>query len=421
MQPVTGEPGKRFPIVALGASAGGLEAFETFFKAMPSDSGIAFVLIAHLDPTHVSLLPELVQKRSSMRVHQVRDGMKVERNNVYVIPPNKNLTILNGILQLMDLTKPRGANLPIDSFFRSLAQDQGERAIGIVLSGTASYGTLGLRAIKEAGGLVVVQDPKSAQYDGMPHSAIATGLVDYVLPPDEMPARLIDYVQRPLAQIVRPGVETDDALQKIFILLRSQTGHDFSHYKEKTVYRRLARRLTINQIKDLEHYARYLQRNPPEADALFRELLIGVTQFFRDSEAFAALQEKVIPRLFENLPLGQAIRVWTPGCSTGEEVYSIAILLQEYMAELQESLPIQIFATDIDERAIETARAGVYPENIVTDVSPERLRRFFSKKETTYRVNKNVRDTIVFAVQSVVKDPPFSKLDLISCRNLLIY
>jgi two-component system CheB/CheR fusion protein len=418
-----------FPIVGIGASAGGLAAFEAFFAAMPVDTenGMAFVLVQHLDPNHTSILSDMVQRYTQMRVYEVENAMQVKPNCVYIIPPNRDMAFLHGQLHLIEPSAPRGLRLPIDFFFRSLAQDQHERAICIVLSGTGTDGTLGLKAIKGAGGMAMAQDPQSAAYDGMPRSALSTGQVDYVLPPEEMPAQLIAYVQhafglRPRLSTI-PVPKTSDSLQKVFILLRAQTGHDFTYYKENTIRRRIERRMAVNQIDRLDIYVRYLGQNPLEVATLFRELLIGVTNFFRDSEAFEALQEQAIPHLFEGKPPAGFVRAWVPGCSTGEEAYSIAILLREHMDELRQDLKIQIFATDIDSEAIETARAGVYPDSIAADVSPERLARFFRQdtESSTYRVRKTIRDMVVFAEQNVIDDPPFSKLDLISCRNLLIY
>ncbi|MCU7829290.1 MAG: PAS domain-containing protein [Candidatus Thiodiazotropha sp. (ex Myrtea sp. 'scaly one' KF741663)] len=425
-KPSIGLDKKGFPIVALGASAGGLEAFETFFKAMPHDSGIAFVLVAHLDPTHVSLLPELVQKHSKMQVHQVKDGMKVECNHVYVIPPNKNLRILNGTLQLFDLTRPRGANLPIDSFFRSLAADQGTNAICIILSGTGTDGTLGLKAIKGEIGMVMVQDEASAKYDGMPRSAISTGLADYVLPPEKMPEQLIKYTQHAFqkgAQIASQAEgSTPNALQKIYIILRAQTDHDFSLYKKNTICRRIERRMNIHQIDDIKDYVRYLQESEREVGILFKELLIGVTNFFRDPTAFDALRDDYLPKMLDGKPDDYTIRVWVAGCSSGEEAYSLAMILQECMAQMNRHFNVQIFGTDIDDEAIEVARSGLYPESILADVSPERIKRYFVKEDDGwYRIKKSIREMLVFAPQNVIKDPPFTKLDILSCRNLLIY
>ena len=416
-----------FPIVGIGASAGGLEAFEKFFANMPPDSGMAFVLVQHLSSPHKSILNDLVQRLTRMKVYQVSDGIEVQPNCAYIIPPSKDMALLHGKLHLMEPGAPRGLRLPIDYFFRSLARDQHERAICIVLSGTGSDGTLGLKAIKGEGGMAMVQDTQSAKYDGMPRSAIATGLVDYILPPDGMPQQLMTYVAHALdkgvRRVVAPIPETTDSLQKIFILLRAQTGHDFSYYKQNTIRRRIERRMAVNQIGELDHYVRYLQQNPLEVETLFREILIGVTNFFRDPEAFESIAGMVIPSLLEERPPDQSVRIWVPGCSTGEEAYSIAILLREQMDKLRKDCKVQIFATDIDGDAIEKARAGVYPDGIVADVSPERLDRFFAQDENgnTYQIKKSIRDMVVFAEQNVIEDPPFSKMDLISCRNLLIY
>jgi two-component system CheB/CheR fusion protein len=429
LEPASGHDAHGFPIVGIGASAGGLAAFEAFFSGMPADTdpGMAFVLVQHLAPDHKSVLSELVRRYTRMEVFDVADGMVVKPNCAYIIPPNCDMAFLDGTLQLLEPTAPRFRRLPIDFFFRSLAQDQHERAICIVLSGTGSDGALGVRAVKGEGGMVMAQNPESTEYDGMPRSAIATGLVDYVLPPAEMPAQLIAYVAHALGRTPHPvsplAAKTEDALKKIFLLLRAQTGHDFSQYKRNTVTRRVERRMAVHQIERLEEYVRYLQQNPGEVEALFRDLLIGVTNFFRDPEAFSALQEQVIPRLFAGKPSGTVIRAWTPGCSTGEEAYSIAITLQEGMEVLKQSFKVQVFATDIDRQAIGYARAGLFPASIAADVSPERLARFFVQEPdgSAYRINKTIRDMVVFSEQDVIKHPPFTKLDLISCRNVLIY
>jgi two-component system, chemotaxis family, CheB/CheR fusion protein len=427
--PVENALDSSFPIVGIGASAGGLAAFEAFFSGMPlkTDPGMAFVLVQHLAPDHKSILTDLIRQYTRMQVFEVEDGMVVQPNCAYIIPPNRDMAFLNGALQLLEPAAPRGQRLPIDFFFRSLAQDQGARAIGIVLSGTGSDGSQGVRAIKGEGGMVIAQSPGSTQFDGMPRSAIATGLVDYELPPAEMPARLIAYTTHALRRhsqsIAVDTPRTESALKKIFVLLRAQTGHDFSQYKPSTVNRRIERRMAVHQIDAMDNYVRFLQQTPAEVEALFRDLLIGVTHFFRDPEAFQVLEEKIISRLFDDKPPGAVIRVWTAGCSTGEEAYSIAILLQERMMALKQDYPVQLFATDIDGRAIVTARAGVYPASIAADVSAEQLARFFSVESdgSTYRVHKRIRDMLVFSEQDIIKDPPFSKLDLISCRNLLIY
>ena len=415
-----------FPIVGIGASAGGLETLGTFFEAMPVDAGIGFVVVVHLDPTHGSMLPQLLQKHTRMPVTQVQDGMPVEQDHVYVIPPNKKLTIRHGTLHLEDLVHPRSANLPIDTFFRSLAEDQGRDAVCIVLSGTGTDGTLGVKAIKGSVGMVMVQDEHSAKYDGMPKSAIATGLADYVLPPGEMPEQLVKYTRHVTRQAA-PGAAAPEgplprALQKVLVHLRARTGHDFSQYKENTISRRIERRMNVHQIDDISEYARYLRESDREAGILFKELLIEVTSFFRDPEGFATLKATTLPGLLAGKPDDYSVRVWVPGCASGEEAYSLAIVLHECMAQMGRHFHVQIFGTDIDEDAITVARAGLYPESIRADVGPERLERYFTRQEDgQYQVNKVIRETLVFAPQSVIKDPPFTKLDLLSCRNLLIY
>jgi len=422
--------GPEFPIVGIGASAGGLAAFEAFFSTMPADSdpGLAFVLVQHLARDHKSILSELIQRYTRMQVFEVEDGMVVRPNCAYIIPPNRDMALVNGALQLLEPTLARGIRLPIDFFFRSLAQDQHERAICIVLSGTGSDGALGVRAVKGEGGMVMAQTPESTEYDGMPRSAIATGMVDFVLPPHAMPAQLLAYATHAFGAGTLPvssrAPQSSDGLGKVFLLLRSRTGHDFSQYKRNTIVRRVERRMAVHQINDLDDYFRYLQLTPGEVDALFRDLLIGVTNFFRDSEIFEEIQKQVIPQLFVGKAAGSAIRVWVPACSTGEEAYSIAILIRERMEELKGHFKVQIFATDIDREAINHARAGVYSSSIVADVSPERLAHFFYEEHpdgSAYRIHKNIRDMLVFSEHDLINDPPFSKLDLISCRNLLIY
>jgi len=426
-----------FPIVGIGASAGGLAAFEAFFSGMPADTdgfgqltagpGMAFVLVQHLAPDHKSILTDLIRRYTRMQVFEVEDGMKVLPNCAYIIPPNRDMAFLNGALQLMEPAAPRGQRLPIDFFFRSLAQDQRERAIGIVLSGTGSDGTLGVRAIKGEGGMVMAQNPASTEYDGMPRSAIGTGLVDFELPPAEMPAQIIAYVAHAFGKLLHSGTfpapKAENALKKIFILLRAQTRHDFSQYKLSTINRRIERRMAVNQIATIEAYVKYLQQTPVEVEALFRDMLIGVTNFFRDPAAFKILEEQIIPKIFTGKGADSVIRVWVPGCSTGEEAYSLAILLAERQEAMKRSFKVQVFATDIDSQAIATARAGIYPASISTDISQERLTRFFAIESdgSAYRIHKAIRDMLVFSEQNVIKDPPFSKLDLISCRNLLIY
>jgi len=418
-----------FPIVGIGASAGGLKAFEAFFSGMPADvePGMAFVLVQHLAPDHKSILPELIARYTRMAVLEVTDGMQVRPNSVYIIPPNRHMALLHGRLELLEPSEPRGQRLPIDFFFRSLAQSQRERAIGVVLAGTGSDGTFGVRAIKAEGGMVIAQRPGSTEFDGMPYSAIATGVVDWQLLPREMPAQIIAYASHAFSQLAprlaeeSPKVQT--ALKKVFVVVRAQTGHDFSQYKASSIHRRIQRRMSLHQIEALDGYVRYLQQTPQEVEALFGDLLIGVTSFFRDAEAFKALEGQIIPTLFANKPEGEVIRVWSPGCSTGEEAYSIAILLQEHMEATRRKHPVQLFATDIDGRAMATARAGRYPASIAADISPERLKRFFTAEAdgSSYAINSGLRDLLVFSEQDVCQDPPFSRLDLISCRNLLIY
>ncbi|MBN1509152.1 MAG: PAS domain-containing protein [Sedimentisphaerales bacterium] len=415
-----------FPIVGIGASAGGLEALEQFLNHVPAASGIAFAIVQHLDPTRKGIMPELLQHATAMRVIQVKDRTKVRPNCVYVIPPNKDMSILRGVLHLLAPAAPRGLRLPIDFFLRSLAQDQQERSIGVILSGMGSDGTLGLRAIKENAGVVLVQEPASAKFDGMPRSAIDAGLADIVAPVEELPGRIIAYLQRtPL--IARPEQALEDktrsALEKAVILLRAHTGHDFSLYKRSTLYRRVERRMHIHQIDKIAAYVRYLQENSQEVDLLFKELLIGVTSFFRDPAAWEQLREKALPELLARGSPGQALRAWVPGCSTGEEAYSLAIVFKEAVEQVRAKgrFALQIFATDLDRDAVDKARQGLFPDNTAGDVSPERLSRFFSQEERGYRVRKEIREMVIFAPQNLIMDPPFTKLDLLSCRNLLIY
>ncbi|MGE5646303.1 MAG: chemotaxis protein CheB [Acidobacteriota bacterium] len=424
---------KQCPVVGIGASAGGLEAFTGLLRHLRGDTGMAFVLVQHLDPKHESLLPELLSKSSPMPILQVRDGMKVEPDHVYVIPPNTDMVVSDYTLKLLPRSAVRGQHMPIDHFFRSLAADSGSKAIGIILSGSSTDGALGLEVIKGEGGITFAQDEKTAKYDGMPRAAAAKGCVDFILPPEGIARELIRIGQHPYvsapdgapavaeAESGRDEHRTAGALTRIFALLRSATSVDFSLYKHTTIRRRISRRMALHKVDTLEAYVELLQQNPAEVDALYREVLIKVTGFFRDPEMFQALKTKVFPEIVAELPPDTPIRIWVPGCATGEEVYSIAIALLEFLSLKKKHLPIQIFATDISEEAIEKARAGVYLENIGADVSPERLKKFFVKHDGGYQVNKTVRDLCVFARQNLTKDPPFSKLDLISCRNVLIY
>ncbi len=430
--PVVGSPVVACPVVGIGASAGGLAAFEAFFAGMPADvdPGMAFVVVQHLVPDHDSLLPDLIQRRTRLRVFEVEDGMLVQPNCVYVIPPGRDMAYLNGALQLLEPVEPHGRRLPIDFFFQSLAQDQHTRAIGIVLSGTGQDGTEGVRAIKGEGGMAIAQTPASAEFDGMPRSALDTGLVDYELLPADMAAKLIAYVAvafgvvdgRPKAGAVQ-SPESARALTKIHVLIRARTGRDFSHYKPSTIERRIARRMALHQIDDLDGYVKFLRQAPTEVDALFGDLLISVTSFFRDPDVFQLLEREVVPALFAGRPTNDVVRVWVPGCATGEEAYSLAILLTERTEALRQRFTIQVFATDIDRAAIEVARAGVYPASIAGDVSPERLHRFFVAQNggTSYRVRSSLRELLIFSEHDVTTDPPIAKRDLISCRNVLIY
>jgi two-component system CheB/CheR fusion protein len=415
----------RFPIVAIGASAGGLEALEEFFQHMPNNSGLAFVVIQHLDPTHSGIMPELLQRTTDMKVMQATDRLQVMPNRVYVIPPNRSMSILNGALYLFAPTEARGLRLPIDIFFRSLADDQHEKSVGIILSGMGSDGSLGIKAIKEKNGVVLVQDPATAKYDSMPRSAISAVIADIVAPADELPARLVEFLK--YIPAVRPDEtlesKTQSNLDKIIILLREQSGHDFSLYKKTTLMRRIDRRKGIHQIDKIGHYVRFLQENPKEVEILFKELLIGVTSFFRDTAVWDKLKSDILPSLIKSLPNGHMIRAWVAACSTGEEAYSLAIVFKEVMEKLkpQKIITLQIFATDIDTDAIERARKGRFLSNITTDIMPERLSRFFTPDGNGYRVNTVIREMVVFAPQNVIKDPPFTRLDLLTCRNMLIY
>jgi len=414
-------------VVGIGASAGGLEAFTKLLKHLPNDTGMAFVLVQHLDPTHASALTEILSRATAMPVAEVRDGMQVEPNHVYVIPPNTNMAILHYRLCLMPRTDKHGIHLPIDYFLRSLAEDRRGRAVGVILSGTASDGTLGLKAIKAEGGITFAQDEQSAKYDGMPRSAIVSGFVDSVLPPEMIARELTRLSRHPYVMLSHEAQAREwasgevDILNKIFILLRTHTGVDFTNYKHTTIRRRIQRRMLLHRIDRMDQYVRVLQQQADEVEALYQDLLINVTSFFRDPDTFRALTKKMFPRLLKNRGPDQPLRVWVPGCSTGEEAYSIAITLLESIGDKRAEIPVQIFATDISATAVEKARAGVYPKSIEQEVSPERLRRFFVKSEDGYRIKKVVREMCLFARQNAVKDPPFSKLDLISCRNVMIY
>lgn len=419
------KPGKvKFPIVGIGASAGGLEALEEFFMNIPADCGMAFVIIQHLDPNHKGMLPELLQRVTRMQVYTVKDRIKIKPDSLYVIPPNKSMSILNGTLHLFAPVESRGLRLPIDFFFRSLADDRLEKSIAIILSGMGSDGSMGLRAVKEKGGIVLVQSPETAKFDSMPRSAIEAVSADVVAPINELPLKLIELSK--LNSRVPAGKELEkntSILEKIIILLRSQTGNDFSQYKKTTLYRRIERRMNIHRIESITKYLRYLQENPAEIDILFKELLIGVTSFFRDIAMWDKIKTKIVPQILAKATQGQIIRIWIPGCSTGEEAYSMAIIFREVMESenLKKNIIVQIFATDIDSNAIEKARKGVYPDNISAEVSSNRLNKFFIESDGHFRVRTEIREMVVFAPQNVIKDPPFTKLDILCCRNLLIY
>ena len=423
---VSGESGDSFLIVGIGASAGGLEAFQTFFRHMDSSQNMAFVLISHLSPDHESMLSELLGRETQMPVLQVQEPVEVERDHVYVIPPNADLTISEGVLHLSEPVQTRGHRVPIDVFFRSLAEDQGENAVCIVLSGTGSDGTLGLKAIKEYGGLAIAQDSGSAKYDSMPRSAAHTGLVDYILPVEEIPAKLVEYARHRetlRARLGEDGMFADTAshLNQICSLVRRRIGHDFSDYKQNTLVRRIQRRIQITQMGSVGAYVKYLRSDNDELTLLFKDLLIGVTHFFRNPDSFEALRGDIIASLIENARDGQPIRVWVTGCSSGEEAYSIAILLSEEMDRQQCQANVQIFATDIDERALDIARQARYPESIAEQITPGRLERFFIHQNGVYQVAKPLREMCIFSLHNLISDPPFSSLHLISCRNLLIY
>ncbi len=418
-------PSVAFPIVGIGASAGGLEALEQFMNCVPAGSGMAFVIVQHLDPTRKALMAELLQRSTPMKVVQVKDRTRVHPDCVYVIPPNKDMSILHGVLHLFEPAAERGLRLPIDFFLRSLAQDQQQQSIGVILSGMGSDGTLGLRDIKEKAGLTLAQEPVSAKFDSMPRSAIDAGVADIVAPVEELPAKIMKYLNRtPLA--AEPEATVDEkmhsALEKILILLRTRTTHDFSFYKRNTLYRRIERRMGIHQITRIAAYVRYLQENPQEVDLLFKELLIGVTCFFRDAAVWQRLAETTLPELLASRPAGP-LRAWVAGCSSGEEAYSLAIVFKEVMEKLkpQRDFRLQIFASDLDRDAIDKARQGMFLNNISADVSPERLRRWFTKEDHGYRVRTEIREMVIFSPHSLIMDPPFTKVDLLSCRNLLIY
>jgi two-component system, chemotaxis family, CheB/CheR fusion protein len=414
-----------FPIVGIGASAGGLEALEQFFENMPADNGIAFVVIQHLDPDHPGIMPELLQRITNMKVYQAADKLVVKPNHVYVIPPNKSMSILNGALFLFEPIEARGLRLPIDYFFKSLANDQKENSVGVILSGMGSDGSSGLKAIKEMNGAALVQEPNNAKFDGMPRSAVNAVHADIVAPANELPAKLMAILKHipVISSDLIADIKNTSNLEKIIILLRAQTGHDFSLYKKNTMFRRIERRMNVHQIDKIHNYVRFLQENPKEIEILFKELLIGVTNFFRDNAVWEKLKTEILPVIFAEFPNGYAFRAWVTACSTGEEAYTLAIIFKEAVEELQldKSFSLQIFATDIEADAIELARKGEFSSNIVADVSAERISKFFHNNQNGFKIKPSIREMVVFAPQNVIKDPPFTKLDFLSCRNMLIY
>ncbi|MCL4501902.1 MAG: PAS domain-containing protein, partial [Deltaproteobacteria bacterium] len=418
-----------FPIAGVGASAGGLEAFTQLLENLPLDTGMGFVLVQHMAPRAHSMLPQILAKVSRMPVTEVKDGMKVMPNRIYVTPPGIKMSVEQGVLRVTSRVEPRGAQRPIDDFLVSLAEDQGSRAIGVILSGTASDGVLGLQAIKAEGGVTFAQEVATAKYSGMPESAIAAGHVDFVLSPEKIARQLARLARHPLVTAAPDAKEKEEkvswssslALMSSSLLLKAHTGLDLTYYKHSTIKRRISRRMMLRQVEKLEDYFKYLRQHTEEVKSLYEDILINVTSFFREPEAFEALQKLVFPEILRKRAEDEAIRIWVPGCATGEEAYSLAISLVEFLGDLASKVQIQVFATDVEEMVIDKARQGIYPESISADVSPERLRRFFVKAPGGYQVSKNIRAMCVFARQNLIKDPPFSRLDLISCRNVLIY
>src|SRR5215467_6658333 len=411
-------------IAAVGASAGGIEAFTELVTNLPTDTGMAFVLVQHLDPEHHSMLTELLSKKTGMRVKEVTNGMAIEPNHVYVIPPNATMSISNHTLQLAPRGDARVLHMSIDHFMRALAEEQGNRAIGVILSGSGTDGIAGLAEIQAHGGVTFVQDEATAKYDSMLCSAVAAGCVDYILPQKNIARELAriarhPYLVRDQGPELAPAENT--GLSLVFQLLRKTTGVDFTHYRQTTILRRIQRRMVVHKMEKIDEYVKYLQSNPTEIKALYQDMLINVTSFFRNPKMFEALKAHVFPAIAKTRPPEGSLRIWTPGCASGEETYSVAIALLESLGDKASHTHIQFFGTDISEISIGKARSGVYPENIQGDVSPERLRRFFTKVEGGYRISKTIRDMCIFAQHNVLNDPPFSQMDLICCRNLLIY
>ncbi|MEP6822055.1 MAG: chemotaxis protein CheB, partial [Chthoniobacterales bacterium] len=439
-------PKEPVAVVGLGASAGGVAVLQQFFADMPAESGLAFVVVMHLSPDYESNLATILQQKTEMPVKQVARSVKVQANRVYVIPPNHQLTFEDSTLHLVPPQQAQGRRVTIDLFFRTLAQAYGQRAVAVILSGTDSDGVIGLKHVRAQGGVTIAQDPHEAEYDSMPLTAISTGMVDWVLPVEKMAPKLMEFVRNENRMTIPPEVpeaeepdkkdasaaggetvaeetrepEDEKAIGEVLKHLRAQTGHDFAHYKRATVLRRIARRLQVNSLENIPAYLKFLRQHPAESQALLQDLLIGVTHFFRDRAAFAAL-EAHIPQLFAGKKREDQIRVWVAGCATGEEAYALAMLLCEHAERLPNPPSIQIFASDVDEHAIQDARSGLYPTTIEADVSQERLRRFFRQDHGHYRVRKDLREKVLFAAHNVLRDPPFSRIDMVSCRNLLIY
>lgn len=415
------------PVVGIGCSAGGLDALEKFFTHVPANAGLAFVVVQHLAPDHASALPELLRRYTSMTVVEIEDGMAVQPNCVFIIPPKRDLSLLHSTLHLLEFATAGGQHLPIDFFFRSLAEERLDLAIAVILSGMGSDGVQGLRAIKAKAGLTLVQLPASAGADGMPQSAIDAGLADLVAAPEALPQLIVDHLERLGVSCEVDGsaaAEVQSAIDKIVILLRDRGGNDFSQYKTNTLQRRIERRMTVHQLAAIDDYVRLLRDNPQELDLLFKELLIGVTNFFRDPGVWEYLRTEAIPALLAHYPGGQALRAWVSACSTGEEAYSLAMVFRDVLSEMKPDVryTLQIYATDLDSDAIDTARKGVYPASIAADLSADRLARYFTIEEGgNYRIHKRIRDMLVFAKQNVITDPPFTKIDILTCRNLLIY
>jgi two-component system CheB/CheR fusion protein len=414
-------------IVALGASAGGIEALTELLNHLPADTGMAFVLVQHLDPKHHSILTELLARKTAMTVTEVSEGLAVKPNHLYVIPPNASMSISRQTLHLTPREESRGKHMSVDHFMRSLAEQKGNRAIGVILSGTGTDGTLGMAEIQAHGGVTFAQDAVSAKYDGMPRSAVAAGYVDSVLSPKGIANELARIARHPyvardsLSPSVEPVPAPTAGLTSIFRALRRLTGVDFTHYRQTTILRRIQRRMVVHKIDSLDEYAAFVETHPAEVKSLYQDVLINVTSFFRTPSVFEALKSVVFPAVWKSLSRERGFRIWTPGCASGEETYSVAITLLEFLAEDTSHVPIQFFGTDVSELSVAKARNAVYPENIQGDVSQERLRRFFTKVEGGYRVSKTIRDMCIFAQQNVLNDPPFSRMDLICCRNLLIY